>query len=127
VNVSEFTESNSSFLKKEDIGDRRVKVIISRVGVTTFDDSSKKLVLHFQGKEKGVALNRTNTQVLAGAFGQESDGWLGQQVELWVDPYVTFGGKMVGGLKITPIRSAPIPQAPPPVAPAAPFDDDIPF
>jgi len=67
-------------------------------------------------------------------FGNESDHWLGQMLELWVDPYVTFGGKMVGGLKITP-RSRPVQaqEPPPPAAVAglaangAPFNDDIPF
>lgn len=126
MNVSEFTESSSSFLKKEDIGEgKRVKVIISKVGLTEFD-AQKKLVIHFQGKSKGLSLNRTNAQILAMAFGDESDGWLGQQVELWVDPYVTFQGKMVGGLKVTPMKSATAPPPPPP-APAVPFDDDIPF
>lgn len=130
VNVSEFTDSSSGLLKKEDIGKARPVVMIERVEVTEFD-GQRKLVLHFQGKQKGLALNKTNTQVMALTFGNESDHWLGQMVELWVDPYVTFSGKMVGGIKITP-RSQPIAAPPPPPAAAAgpagaPFNDDIPF
>ena len=127
MNVSEFTESSSGLLKKEDIGNARPKVMVERVAITEFD-GQRKLVLHFQGKEKGLALNKTNAQILAMTYGTESDNWLGQLVELWVDPYVTFGGKMVGGIKLTP-KSPPKSQQPAPAngAPPPPFDDDIPF
>jgi hypothetical protein len=131
VNVNEFIKSGSGFLSKEDLGKSRPKVMVSGIDVTEFD-GDKKLVLKFQGKEKGLTLNKTNTQILAHAWGEETDGWLGQMVELWVDPYVTFGGKVVGGIKVTPTPAVK-PLPPPPQTPvmaqpqAAPFDDDIPF
>lgn len=125
MDVSEFITGNGALLKKEDIGKNRPIVTIETVDVTEFD-GDKKLVLRFQGKEKGMALNKTNTLILAEAFGGETDHWTGQQIELWVDPYVTFAGKVVGGLKLTPKTSA-APPPPPPQAAAGDFDDDIPF
>lgn len=122
MDVSGFLTSNGALLKKEDIGKHRPIVTIESVDITEFD-GDKKLVLRFHGKDKGMALNKTNTLIIAEAFGHESDHWIGQQVELWVDPYVTFAGKVVGGLKITPV-----PVKPPPPPPTD-FQDDseIPF
>ena len=66
------------------------------------------------------------------AYGAETNGWVGQEVELWVDPYVLFSGKPVGGLKLTPkFTQTPLPVSvtegttvgPAPTGP----DDDIPF
>ena len=125
---TEFTESSSQFLRKEDLGSRKVTATVERVGITEFD-ADKKLVLHFVGKTKALSLNRTNAKVMEMAFGDETDEWIGQTIELWVDPYVTFQGKMVGGIKITPKPAIP---APPPKASqqgtgGGSFDDDIPF
>lgn len=119
MDVSEFLTSNSALLKKEDIGNHRPLCVISDIETTEFD-GERKLVLRFQGKDKGMALNKTNTAILAEAYGKETNGWVGQQVEVWVDPYVTFGGRVVGGLKVTP-RSPAIPQPQPaPAQPAGP-------
>ena len=133
MNVNEILHSNSALLKKEDIGKARPKVVISGTELTEFD-GEKKLVLKFQGKDKGLALNKTNLQILAAAFGAESDHWPGQMIEIWVDPYVTYAGRVVGGIKVTPQQSAPPPPPPVPRAPVMadpqsppPFDDDIPF
>lgn len=128
MDVSEFLTSSGALLKKEDIGQHRPIVTISGVDITEFD-GEKKLVLKFVGKEKGLALNKTNLLIISEAFGHETNGWLGQRLELWVDPYVTFAGKVVGGLKVTPKHDAP--PAPPPPPPATTgaedMDDGIPF
>lgn len=122
VDVSGFLTSNGALLKKEDIGQKRPIVTISGVDITEFD-GEKKLVLKFAGKEKGMALNKTNLLIISEAFGHETDHWRGKKVELWVDPYVTFGGKVVGGLKVTPKDTPP----PPPPPKGEDFDDEIPF
>lgn len=39
-------------------------------------------------------------RVLAAAYGDESDRWIGRRVVLYGDPEVTWGGQKVGGLRI---------------------------
>ncbi len=58
----------------------------------------QKLVIMLSGQK--VVLNKTNTGTLIDAFGDETDDWIGQEIEAYFDPDVTFGGKRVGGLRI---------------------------
>lgn len=129
MDASEFLSSDAALLKKEDIGNARALCIISDIQTTEFD-GDRKIVLRFDGKEKGMSLNKTNTRIMVEAFGRETNGWIGQQVEVWVDPYVTYAGKVVGGLKVTPKIHQP-PTAQQPQAPAQPAPqtgpEDIPF
>jgi len=80
---------------------------------------------------------------MAKACGSEdTDDWIGKQVIVFVDENVSFGGELVGGLRIrkhkvaapvaptAPRAAAPQRQAAPQAAPASGFDDmadDIPF
>ena len=52
----------------------------------------------------------------------EGYDWLGQQIVLYTDPNVSYGGKLVGGIRIRAKRKAAAP------APKADdFDDPVPF
>lgn len=128
----------SKFLKKEDFEEDRVLTI---KGVKLEDmpgnEGQQKWVLYFREEPKGLAMSVTTIRVLEQAFGSDSDHWIGNRVKVYVDPSVSFGGKVVGGLRIrTPKAGPKAPVAPPPpppppqsLAPAgeAEFDDDIPF
>lgn len=39
-------------------------------------------------------------RILAGAWGRDSDGWVGKQAQLYFDPSVKWAGKEVGGIRI---------------------------
>jgi hypothetical protein len=124
-----------SYLKSEDLQGKAVRVQIESVTIELIKDSDsdqkeKKLVAHFFGKDKAMILNRTNADALQGIFGTDDyDYWKGL-VELFVDPNIRFGNKIVSGLRVR-AASAMQAQAPPPPPPPPTFapitDDDIPF
>lgn len=117
----------STYLKKEDIGDARVRVTIDRVVIEDLqngDHKERKPVVYFRGKEKGLVLNVGNAQAITEIAGgeDEMDNWSGIQVALYVDRNVTFGGKRVGGIRVESV----VPK-PKPVPPLDENADDIPF
>jgi len=91
----------------------------------------KKLILYFQGKDRGMVLNRTNSNNIAAAYGDEIDDWSGQDIVLF-EAMVDFQGKTVPAIRVRPPqpkdRARNSPQAPAPKPSAADvLDDDIPF
>ena len=103
----------SRWLKASDLNGRAVKVEIDKV-IDEDIGGEDKPVLYFAGKEKGVVLNKTNADVLADAFGDETDEWAGSKVELY--PAKTqFQGKLVDCIRVRTI------------VPAASDDEEPPF
>lgn len=102
---------------------------------------SKKLALHFVGKDKGLLLNATNANMVAEITGtKDYDYWTGHQILIYRTT-TDFGGKRVPAIRVDhpanlrkaapPIRPVAAPQ-PPPEAHGehgldAISDDDIPF
>lgn len=126
--VSEMIQSK--FLRKEDFDEDRVLSIRGvKLEDMPGDSGDQKWVLYFREEAKGMALNVTTIRVLENAFGDDSDNWVGKKVKVYVDPNVSFGGKVVGGLRLMPPRKqAAEAPAPAQTRPAdTDFDDDIPF
>jgi len=122
----------SKFLRKEDFEEDRVMTIKGvKLEDMPGDDGQQKWVLYFREEVKGMALNVTTIRVLEQAFGDDSDHWVGNKVKVYVDPNVSFGGRVVGGLRLrTPKQGPKQPPTPPPAQEKAVddgFDDDIPF
>lgn len=119
----------SKFLRKEDFDEDQVCTIkdcrLEQVGKD--DAPEERWVLFFRERDKGMVLNVTTIRVLEQAYGGDTDHWVGNKVMVYVDPNVSFGGKVVGGLRLrTPKKQAVKPVAAPVTAPND-FDDDIPF
>jgi hypothetical protein len=118
----------SKYLKKEDFPDPRVMTIerFTSDNVAREDEPPEtKWILHFVGEEKPMVLNSTNIQILKMAYGSPG-GSIGKQVQVYTDPNVSFGGKLVGGLRLRgPSKKPPSDQPKPPAVDG--FDDDIPF
>jgi hypothetical protein len=128
--VSEMIQSK--FLRKEDFEEDQVCTIKGVELEAMQQSSDTKWVLYFREHAKGMVLNTTTIRVLEQAFGDDSNDWIGQKVMVYVDPNVSFQGRVVGGLRLRgPSKKAK--AAPPPtvVQQAAAtdehFDDDIPF
>jgi hypothetical protein len=126
----------SKFLRKEDFDEDRVMTIKGvKLEDMPGDSGDQKWVLYFREEAKGMALNVTTIRVLEQAYGDDTDHWVGNKVMVYVDPNVSFGGKVVGGLRLrTPKKSKPAPPPPPPEDEfggpdnqGTDFDDDIPF
>lgn len=127
----------SKFLRKEDFDEDRILTIKSlKLEDMPGDSGDQKWVLYFREEPKGMALNVTTIRVLEQAYGDDTDHWVGNKVKVFVDPNVSFGGKIVGGLRLRTPKAGPKPPAAQPPAPAPTaaqqagdpqFDDDIPF
>jgi hypothetical protein len=93
------------------------------------DGNKKKPVLHFERCTKTLVLNRINGEMLCELYGEDTDNWIGQPIEIYVDQNVTMNGRKVGGLRL---REPPGPTSKT-VRAAAPSDerranhDGIPF
>lgn len=100
--------------------------------------------LHFDEVEKPMVLNSTNGQIIAAITkSEDTDNWLGHKIVLYDDPNVSFGGKLVGGIRVraprvpkpaaAPAARPQAPRAPEPkpdpydAQPEAPGDSEVPF
>ncbi len=126
--ISEMRESK--FLKKEDVGKGALATIesVGQMNVAKEGaDQEMKWCLHFSDIDKPLVLNSTNIQLCAKICGSEdTDDWAGKRIVLYTDPNVSYGGKLIGGIRVR----APKPSAAPPPPPtmSEPLtDDDIPF
>ena len=70
----------------------------------------KKAIMSFTDTGiKCLILNNTNWGAMEDVYGENTDGWVGRPVEIFVDPNVMFGGKKVGGVRIrVPNGAAPV-------------------
>lgn len=119
---------SSKFLKREDIGPGALVTITSVHQINVAKEGAPeemKWCLEFAELDKPMVLNSTNGQIIAGITGISDDienGWLGKKIVLYDDPNVTFGGKLVGGIRCRAARNQPA-EKPAPVTPT----HDLPF
>lgn len=99
----------SKYLKASDLGDATPIVTIRNIKIESLgaDEHEKedKVVIYFEGKEKGLVCNKTNCNTISGLFGDESDDWIGKKVKL-VTCEVSFGGKMTLAIRVSSIKVA---------------------
>lgn len=120
MNINETFTSN--YIKASDLQGRRVQVRVRDVRNEVVGEQSK-IVLYFQGKDKGFICNRTNCLTIAEAWGPETDNWIGGALEMF-SMKVPYQGKLVDGLRVRPLQArqqkpASPPQGSPRVAPNA--------
>jgi hypothetical protein len=92
----------SNYLKADDLGAKKVTVTMTEVKLEVMPqgDKEEKPVLYFRNSKKGLVLNVTNAHTIAEAYGDDTDGWKGKQVILYVDNNVQYAGKRVKGLRV---------------------------
>src|SRR5271166_2605021 len=88
----------SNYLKASDLQGRNVLVVIDRVAMEKLGDDDK-YILYFQGKQKGVVLNKTNGTNIALAYGEDTEDWIGKEVVLY-PAMVDFQGRSVSAIRI---------------------------
>ncbi len=131
MKTSEMRESK--FLKQTDVG---VGALMTVAGCERHNvakegaDPENKWCLAFEESDKPLVLNSTNIQLCERVFGSDdTDIWVGQKIVLYVDPNVSYGGKVVGGIRVRAPKKTAVAAKPAP-APAPTrdeFDDDVPF
>jgi len=119
VDMTKYAQSDSSYLEAKQFVGKNFKVRIRSIEVVHFDATENKPerdvpAIMFEGRDKGICLNKTNTETLIKAYGADSDGWIGHEVGLSVADYQSRGYGF--GWVVKPLDV---------VEPD--FDDDIPF
>jgi hypothetical protein len=129
VNIDSAFPSN--YLKASDLGDKSPVVTIDRIEVEPIGrDREMKPVIYFQGKEKGLVLNKTNAKKIAELTGsKDTDDWTGCQVRIYATE-TEFGGETVECIRVkapgVAAKAAPKPTPKPePVHELE--EDEIPF
>ena len=93
------------FIYAFDLNGKDVTVKIARVvgGELTGPGGrkSKKPVIHFEGKEKGLALNSTNCKTIAALYGNYTEKWVGRSITLY-GTTTQMGGETVECIRIRP-------------------------
>lgn len=128
---------DSKYLKQADVPDPVIVTVdkVGRINIAKEGDAAEeKWAVRFKEFPKPMLLNSTNIKLLEKACGSDdTDDWKGKEVILYTDENVSFGGQVVGGLRIRKQQAAPtrkgtqgasVPEA------AGGFegmDDDIPF
>ncbi len=111
--ISEVYQSNSDFLKADDIGTNFWTVTINAVYMKNFDDGSRKLFIMFQELDKGLVLNKTNADTIGDLYGRNTDNWIGKPVMLFTAP-VDYQGKKVQAIRLrAPAQQQAMPQRQP--------------
>ena len=123
----------SKYLKQSDAPDP-VIVTVSKIGRINIakegDPAEEKWAVMFREFNKPMLLNSTNIKLLEKACGSDdTDDWIGKEVILYTDDSVSFGGQVVGGLRIRKQQAAPTRKAPTQTHhdDEPPPDDDVPF
>ena len=129
MNVNQLKQSN--FLTRHDVGKGMLVTIKGDVFQENVAKSGApeelRYCIEFEEAEKPMVLNSTNGQIIAGITGsQESTAWAGHKIVLFDDPTVSFGGKLVGGIRVRAPRNQPSKAQPKPEPqPRVPTDEEL--
>jgi hypothetical protein len=93
----------SNYMAKEDVP-HPITLTIAKVAMEKLEFegelSVKPCVMWAEEDAKCMILNRGNAGVLANLYGDDTDGWTGKKVEVYVDANVMYMGRIVGGLRV---------------------------
>jgi hypothetical protein len=108
----------SKYLKAADLQDRNVTVVMDTVQLEDVGDNERKPVVRFQGKSKGLVLNKVNARTIAAGYGDDTAGWRGRPLTLF-PAMVDFRGDTVEAIRVRvppakPAADVQTPPAPPP-------------
>lgn len=96
MRVSEAFPSN--YVKAADLRGNNARVVIDRVKIEEIGDD-RKPVLYFQGKEKGLVLNKTNANNISVLYGDDMEEWQGKEIILF-PAMVDFQGRTVEAIRV---------------------------
>lgn len=101
MNIDDMFPSN--WIQQKDVPQPIATTIRSITQSEVNDNGLKKMknVLQFGRADlKPMILNKGVGLVLAALYGSDSSAWIGKPIEIYVDPTVQMGGKIVGGLRL---------------------------
>jgi len=100
VDAAKFFQSKGTYLNASHVSAGDLDVTINKVVIETVGrDAEQKLVVYFEELPRGLAINKTNYEVLFDAFGPETDGWIKGKITLYTTE-TEYEGKKVDGLRV---------------------------
>lgn len=109
-----------NYIKAADLQGKRVAVVIDHVEMEDIGGETKPVV-HFRGKDRGLVLNKTNSNAIWGINGSdETDDWPGTSIILFPSK-TDFQGKRVDCIRVDPPDNAPARPARPQPSRVAPM------
>jgi hypothetical protein len=102
----------TNYLKASDFEDGDTTLTIKRLAKETIGkgkDQKDAWVCYFREEDKGLVLNKTNSNTIAGLYGDETDDWKGKKIILYATE-VQFQDRMVDAIRV---RSKPPKKSPP--------------
>lgn len=87
------------FLRGSDMSGLKVDLVIKNVKrekVFSMKDKKDipKLVIYFEGKDKGVCLGKQRAMDLRDLFGDDTDKWIGKSIKMYAEEKDIFGKKV---------------------------------
>jgi hypothetical protein len=120
----------SKFLTQKDV---QKPILVTIVGYDEINvakegaEEELRWALLFKEIDKPFILNSTNGQIIESIIGSgDFDNWKNKKIVLYHDPNVSFGGKLVGGIRVRAAKNQAVQPADPEPEPE-PTEDDIPF
>jgi hypothetical protein len=92
----------SRYLRPADLGNKELTLTIIDVTIEdlgTNDRKETKLVVHFKETDKLLVLNKTNATTISNLYGDQTSGWIGKRITLYVIE-VSFQGTQMNGIRV---------------------------
>jgi hypothetical protein len=93
----------SDYIRAADLQGRDIEVVMTHVEMKDIGGDHKP-VLYFEGKTRGLVLNKTNTAAITAAFGDETDEWAGQKIIIFPTK-VDYQGKRVDAIRVRVVKA----------------------
>ena len=126
IPLDSLVPSESKYLAKEDVGEEGMNLTIAGFKIDTVgqgENADQRCIMGFVEDVKPMVVNKTNMRRIKHITGAETTGQArGKKINVYSDPLVEFGGKLVGGLRIRQTATQAYGAVP-----DTDFPDDIPF
>lgn len=105
-----------AYLKASDLQGRNVSIMMHSVSMEEVGGDIKPILFFQDGngqkKDRGLVLNKTNSNIIADMYGWETDDWSGKPIVLY-PARVEFQGKIVDAIRVKLESGTPIPAPKP--------------
>ena len=122
IPLDSLVPSESKYLSKEDVGEEGMNLTIAGFKIDTVgqgENADQRCIMGFVEDVKPMVVNKTNMRRIKHITGAETTGQArNKKINVYSDPLVEFGGKLVGGLRIRQATET---------TEKSDFPDDIPF
>ena len=124
--------STGSYLKADQLPlDGEIRSVVSCSQQPIKDAAGKeelRWILYLDGGLKPLIMNATNIKRAVGAFGTaETDDWIGQDIVVFQDASIEYGGVVTGGVRLRAVKPPAKPRRNTKADNARLDADDIPF